>query len=189
MNPHTKFLLVCAEIRDFIKATGEEIEELNKLLKELEDNQFTRRMRVRVIFSSIEAHISHLKSSALAFAMEKEDVFTEDEHLELNDQRKKSDGRIIENRPTLKENLKIAFRALAKSIENGYEIDFGNERARRFFKAADVRNRITHPKSARDWDVSESDLELINGAWIWFGEHLVEVSKYNEVEPADSGNG
>lgn len=47
--------------------------------------------------------------------------------------------------------------------------------------AAEVRNRIAHPKGARDWNVSESDVELIDDAWIWFGEHLVEVIKIHET--------
>lgn len=183
MDLHTQFRLAHTELRKFNDAISQEIEDFNKLASQLEDNQFIRRMKVRIVFSSIEAQISHMKSSAKAFAIGKENLFTEDEYLELLDQRKKSDGRIVEYRPSLKENLKIAFRALAKSIENEYHVDLGTARAKRFFCAADIRNRITHPKSAKDWIVKQSDIAVINDAWIWFGEHLVEVIKISETEP------
>ena len=177
MDTHTHFRLLATELREFLDVTNKEIADFNALSDKLDDNQFTRRMRVRVVFSSIEAHISHMKASSLAFSLSDENTFTTKEQLALRDQRQTSTGKIVENRLPLKENIKIAFKAFSKATRSGYTIDYGSTDAQRFFQAAEVRNRITHPKSASDWLLSEEDIELINEAWTWFGQHLVDVSK------------
>lgn len=177
MDRHTHFRLLGTELREFLDMTNKELAEFNALSDSLDDDQFTRRMRVRVVFSSIEAHISHLKASSLAFSLSDERMFTPEEELELRDQRRTSNGRIVDNRPSLKENIKIAFKAFAKATGTGYIVNYGTKEAVDFFRAADIRNRITHPKSAKDWVLSEEDVDLINKAWIWFGQNLVEVGK------------
>ncbi len=177
MDKQTHLRLLGTELREFLDVTNKEIADFNALADKLDDDQFTRRLRVRVVFSSIEAHISHLKASSMAFSLTEEEMFSAKEQFELLDQRLTSTGKIVENRPSLKENIKIAFKAFSKATSSGYIVDYGTTDAQRFFLAAEIRNRITHPKSAKDWSLSEEDIEQINAAWIWFGQHLANVGK------------
>ena len=181
MDKTTLFQLQFADLRDFLGSINGEVEQYNALAKAAGDTPFQRRLCVRTTFSCIEAHLSHLKASALALTTDQDGLFSEDEKLALQDQEKRvsKSGQItlIPARLTMKENIKLAFSAFSRVAETRHVVDLGNQGAVHFFEAVKVRDRVVHPKSARDWKVSDAEMELVRLAWIWFGRHLVAVSK------------
>ncbi len=180
MNQHTRFKLEMSQLRDFIDETKKEVEEFNRITAEnnLEDSQFLRRMKTRVIFSSIEAYATLMKQSALSLTIDQQDIFSEDEILKLKDLRINQEGKEVTAYQPLKGNLKLAFDAYNRAVhEEGYKADFGSERGKEFLQAVKIRNRIMHPKSKSDWQTDENESELVDKAWVWFGEHLATVGR------------
>lgn len=180
MNPYVQFCLRTASLSDFMKEITEELRLFNELVKDQSDTPFGRRMMVRMIFSIIEANISHLKGSALVFAENPEKTFARKTLLALQDQReRKNDAgkiEVVAARLTMKENIKLAFDTFAQAHGATSGVDFNSAGWSAFLKAVAVRDKVTHPKSGSDWKLSDADVELAKGAWIWFGKNLVEVS-------------
>ena len=137
-------------------------------------------MKARVVFACIEAHVFHLKGSAHTFSLPQDGLFDEEELEKLQDFRRDKGGNIWKLKMSLKDNIRFAFGAFARASGKDYNVDFGNKPAADFLKAVAIRDRITHPKSASDWKISDSESRLIDEAWHWFGRHLVEVSKTTE---------
>lgn len=161
---------------------GSEIKAFNETFgtgKELSD--FGRRCLYRTIFSSIEAYISHLKSSALLFTIDRPDVFSEAERFALRDLEHFVDNKGMVGtrsaRIRLKDNLRLAFRLFGRAMEKDYQVGFDSPGGISFTSAIKVRDRLTHPKDPRDWQIGEAEAKMVIDAWKWFGEHLVEVSR------------
>jgi hypothetical protein len=142
---------------------------------------FTRRTQYRVTFSCNEAHLTHLKLSALLFATPIPDPFSLAEKLALQDLEsyvsQSGDIKTRSARISLKENIAFAFKAFARSIRRSYVVDFGTRDGQRFLEAIKVRDRITHPKNIESWNITDEECKLCSEAYVWFSKHLVEVSK------------
>jgi len=162
-------------------AATAEIDQMNKELGDgLKDSQFKRRTLYRTIFSVVEAYVNHTKEVVHHFCCNTAS-FTNPEKLALldrvyvvNDQ-----GRIEEKDITssMQTNVRMAFWAIAKGMGNDHVVDFGTEGARSFFEAAKVRDRITHPRLKRGWEVADDEIALLNKAWDWFSEQMGICSK------------
>jgi hypothetical protein len=177
MDRFIHFQLRFSELRDFLDLTIEELENFNDLAKREPETAFMRRLRIRVVFSCVEAHIFHLKSTAYACSVVDDRLFTQEQLLELQDLRRTPNGGLQKAKIPLKENMQLAFSAASRVFDKEYKIDFGTKEASIFFQAVAIRDRITHPKSNKDWEVSEADSRLVEQAWNWFGHHLVKVSQ------------
>ncbi|WP_044891837.1 hypothetical protein [Opitutus terrae] len=177
MDRLTLLRLNFAELSELLDMTRSEIASFNDLAAREKDTDFLRRLKVRVVFSCIEAHVFHLKSAACALSEPGD--FSDADKLELQDLRLAQAGFQKAKRP-LKENIKLAFRAYGRVCGKSYKVDFSGEEGARFLAAVEIRDRVTHPKSPRDWRVSASDHRLVDDAWHWFGKHLVAVSSLDE---------
>lgn len=166
-----------SELKDFLNLTAEELDSYNSFAKDQEETPFMRRTKIRIVFSCIEAHVFHLKSTAYTIAQSEPDLFSEEILLKLQDLRKNSRRGFEKAKIPLKENIKLAFSSFAKAAEREYDISFGDRGGQRFLQAVEVRNRITHPKRPSDWRISDEDDSLVDEAWHWFGKHLVAVSE------------
>lgn len=179
MNPLEKFNEEVERLRGFMESIGSEISEFNELVKSTE-SPVLRRIRCRIVFSCIESYISHLKQSALLLTPEDAGFFSPEERLALADlEAHVTDKGVVLTRKAkigLKPNLRLAFRAFAKSHGEEYDIDFGDSGGHAFIRAVKIRDRLTHPKSKEDLQVSVEEDKTVTAAWIWFGEHLVACS-------------
>ena len=177
MDQATEFRLRTSSLRDFLDLTTEELNSFNSIAEMQGDTPFIRRTRIRVVFSCIEAHIFHLKSTAYAFSCVEPGNFSREEILKLQDLRSDKTQGYVRAKIPLKENVSFAFASFAKAFGRKYAINFSDSSGQRFLSAVAIRDRITHPKAPSDWRISDKENSLIEAAWKWFGEHLVAVSK------------
>ena len=185
MDAHINFRLNTASLSDFMKEIQDELRLFNDLVEGKPDTPFGKRMMVRVIFSVIDANVSHMKGSALAFAQHPEKVFQKKTLLALRDlrERKKNNGELelVSARLTVKENIKLAFDAFAQANGATSAVKFNSPEWNDFLKAVSIRDRVTHPKSGADWKLSDADVQLAKNAWLWFGKKMVEVSNRAKI--------
>lgn len=57
---------------------------------------------------------------------------------------------------------------VAKIFSPDLQVDFGNGGWEALKKAIEIRNRIIHPKSVQDLDISEEDIETAQSGFFWF---------------------
>jgi hypothetical protein len=180
MDSETIFKLRYSELRDMMDLIKEELRLFNDYAKDAPESEFLRRLKIRILFGCVEANVAHLKASALLMADNPESLFSRKDMLALQDLEERTDKtgkvEIRSARLTLKENIKLAFRAFGTATKTSFEIDFGSEGGATFLKAIPIRDRIVHPKAAPDWRVTPEDLNTADRAWVWFGEALVRVS-------------
>lgn len=181
MDARTLSQLRFSELRDFIDEIQNELNRFNELVKDKPETAFTRRLKVRVMFSLLEAHVAHLKGVAQTIFEARGETLDEEKELLLQDlqRRKMPDGkiRIVGAKLSLKENSKLAFWAFGKAVGVEHNVDFGGAGGQAFLAAIELRDRVVHPKSSTDWRVSEKEAELCDKAWHWFGENLVVYTK------------
>jgi hypothetical protein len=166
------------ELRALAQATAADIAECNKHILGA-DSPFWRRVAYRTVFSSIEALTSHMKQSALLLSEDRRALFTDAERLALRDVEYaiEDTGVIAERKARIRmlPNLWFALARLAKVSANGCKLEkkAGWDSLTRSVK---VRDRITHPKRAEDYSITDSEMKDLNDAWQWFGKALVEAS-------------
>ena len=175
----TEFERLANELRDLLRAANEDIAECSRWLKSSGDSQFWRRVAYRTVFASIEALVSHLKQSAILFSFHDDEVFSPAEQLAMRDQDFEVDekGRVVERNAKIRflPNVCFAFRVFAVATAKDFQIvkDSGWDALTRAVK---VRDRITHPKSAAAYTISDEEIKWMQDGWRWFGETLVAVS-------------
>lgn len=140
-----------------------------EVLEEQRDSQFLRRATVRAIFSLIEASTEIIKSEIRSTI-----------RLEggQNDLPKKEldvlGGLSITSEPrgqkflSLEENLKLTFKLAAQTWRlPEFQLDAGGENYREFLQAKDARNRLTHPRTYYDIQVTDEDMHCHTVAFKW----------------------
>jgi hypothetical protein len=141
-----------------------------------EDNQFTRRAYIRSMFAMIEGSIWVLKQTVLhaPTADGKPKRLSIAEYALLSDKsfELKNNGETKEQTKYLKlpENFKFTFNILSKSFGIKFDLGIGSTAWQNFLKAQEIRNRITHPKTAAEFEVSNAEILVCTEACSWFNE-------------------
>jgi len=143
--------------------------DLDKLLDEESDSQTWRRNFVRTSWPMIEAYSSTLRN--LCSVLDKHSKFD----------KSKRQKHLLANKATfssvqrIKESMKLAFKI--------HELDekpvFGDQNWQKLQKAVKVRNRITHPNSSRDLQISDKDWQQVYEGIVWLMHEL--FSFFNQV--------
>ncbi len=140
-----------------------------ELLDEQRDSQFLRRAAVRAIFALIEASIEIIKSelrSTLRFKTDK-DQLSEKELIALGGLSTTPNPKTQKFLP-LEDNLKLTFKLAAKIWSlTEFQLDTSGENYREFLMAKDARNRLTHPKTYYDIQVTDEDMHRHTVAFQW----------------------
>ncbi len=138
-----------------------------------EDNQFWRRMFLRAFFSFVEGHIYQMRQKVLHVNSVRplslslaELVVLEEKEYRLNQkgeiEAKDAFGKLSEGSvPFIYE---IYFRVFGGSNPLPREVKGWSA----FIEAIRIRNRITHPKSHTDMDITASELKQVKLAVEWF---------------------
>lgn len=74
-------------------------------------------------------------------------------------------------------NLQFAFRMYGKAGGVAYSIPKGGDEWDKFKRSIKVRDRIMHPKRARDLNVSHDELLMVTAAYVWVFSCQVELYK------------
>ncbi len=144
-----------------------------------EDNQFTRRAYIRSFFGMIEGSIWVLKQTVLLAPVQEGRIkrISAAEYALLSDKTYdlKSNGQPKEQTKYLKlpDNFKFTFGVLEKYFKADFDLGIGTIAWDNFLKAQAIRNRITHPKTSEEFEVTDSEIAICKEACSWFNELIV----------------
>jgi len=69
--------------------------------------------------------------------------------------------------PQFHEGIKLTFKVMSKVARNGFQLDCSVKEWAEFIEATKIRNRLMHPKTAKDLNVSDAELALVANATAW----------------------
>lgn len=167
---------------------------LAELLLETVDIPFHRRTYVRTIFASIEGSIWLMKQVCL-HAVESPDSpeMPISEYLLLSETEYslKGNGDIKEQAKflSLTDNLQFVVKVVNYRHSAGIDLEIGKKTWQNFQEAIKIRNRITHPKSSDDYDITDAEMKLCTKVSHWFNgltkSFLTRLLKNAGLEPTD----
>ncbi len=154
---------------ELIEQLRADVDKAYTLLEEDKSSQYLRRCVVRAVFSLTEAWIEcvkwELRSSVRTGEFQGQLSPTEQEVLgSLHVIGPRSDKFL-----TLDQNVKKTFRLAAKIWDlTNFKLDTGGADFQDFLRAKVARNRLTHPKTVYDIEVSDFDMHChtIAGMWV-----------------------
>ena len=156
---------------DMLAVLDDDILAVKDKLEKKPSSQFWRRNFIRVFFSVVEGYIFTMKRFALD-AHDRGDVqFSLEElallhELEFYLDKGKPKGR--QKFLKLEDNFRFAFLMLAKAVGSPFKLDVGNNRWESFKNTMQIRNRITHPKTCADLEVTNKEMTRVKEAWNWY---------------------
>lgn len=155
------------------------------------DNQFARRAYIRSTFAFLEATVWLLKKVCVTILVQPgnsakrlslaEYALLQDQTYEL---RNNGEPSVQTKHLRLRDNLRFTFNVF--NWISGSKIDpgVGTRSWDAFMRAVAIRNRITHPKSADDMIIADSEIQTCKEVLSWFNEmvaasikELVEASQ------------
>jgi hypothetical protein len=154
-----------------ISAFSEELTELNRVLAQHGPTNFVARLYIRSLFSMLDGYAYYVKHRALSGA-ERARIQLEERDIDiiLEQRRKKNrDGseQVVPKIVPTRQNLAYALKLYARV--RGAEPPLVNGSLPRDFDiAAEARNRITHPKRRRDFELSQAEREAVARLLGWF---------------------
>jgi hypothetical protein len=140
---------------------------------------YVRRNYVRAVFAAIEGSTYGLKRVVLQLWEHKQSKLNADE-LEFLietgiDKKGKSKKRFL----PFDKNIKFVFEVFAKMHDFISTADYNHKGWTVLLDTAEIRNRLMHPKSSKDLDISDTDLDKIREAADWYfstRNQLVELA-------------
>lgn len=150
---------------------------------EAKDSQPARRDFVRSAFAAIEGwlwlyrqNIQEMVASIRGLTPLERSAF-EEKSFSISDTGKlKEQERFVP--------LTVMFRFVVKLAEEEFGerlIDFSSSDWQNFRHAIRIRNRITHPKTSEDLNLSKQDIELVRGALLWIFANVVTGSERTQL--------
>src|ERR1035441_1764804 len=135
-------------------------------------SQAERRMYVRATFATIEAWIYVMKQMALAWhpdpkcptISEAERAFAQEQEYRLTDS---GDVEIRRTKISLEANLRFGFKLMATSGSILSELDVSGSEWQSLRRAIKIRDRITHPKSVADLNISDEHYNDVSAGFGW----------------------
>lgn len=139
---------------------------------------FAHRTLVRTHFALVEGLAYQLRQVTLA-SLEGTELLTLVEVAILKEERyalnAKGHPEVRENFQNFLPNLLFSIRCYTKNHGASYEPNLGHHGWEAMRKAAEVRNRITHPKSDSSLALSEEDLKHFVEAAAWWKATMLEM--------------
>jgi hypothetical protein len=155
-----------------VKAAGAELRDARQELKE-KDTPFRRRGYVRAVFAAIAGAVEAMRQVARLHPEE----FTESELILLRETRPDLDdrGNVVarKNKVPTTADLLFAFKSCMKAFGSELKLEAGDEWAN-FRRGVGIRDRITHPKSAEDFDLSDDDVDCVAEIADWLTERTLK---------------
>jgi hypothetical protein len=137
---------------------------------------FWRRTLVRALFAYIEGSSYRLKQVAPPVAeynsvalSKAETALLTEESYDLND---KGEAIIKKAKLRTAENLLFSVKIVSKAAKSTYEIDKSTEGWSAFKETIKIRDRITHPKSTEELNISDNELKVIMKTMTWFAASI-----------------
>jgi hypothetical protein len=134
---------------------------------------YKKRMAFKAAFAAIEGMIFVRKQWALKRAKEANYSLSElallrEESYRLNH---RGDVEVVQNFLRVPENLLFAWRMARAGTRSNRQIDLGGEGWRCLKESVKVRNRLTHPRSEKDLEVSGDEIDALLKCYVWVLEN------------------
>jgi len=157
---------------EIITAFSEELAEINRIRTDSGMTDFVARLFVRTLFSIFDGYAFYLKQQALAGAAGAGITFSKAEMEVIRELREVQTATGVDIRPKIiptRENLLFALKAFGR-VRGSAPPLVANSLPAAFGVAAEVRNRITHPKKTADFLVSQTERDAVAQLMIWWKE-------------------
>ncbi len=155
-------------LKQFWEAMCDELLAAHRLLSDC-DTAFNRRTLVRTSFAAIEGVTFMLKSYALARL--RGDNISAAEAALLREESFTLDGRgriqVQQRLLPIESNIRFAFSMFGRAKGKEVELDCSGQHWQTFKKAITVRNRIVHPKTTDELQISDEELACTTTAARW----------------------
>lgn len=142
-----------------------------------DDMQSTRRDLVRAVFAAIDGIVWAFRETVVDAArdtygltIEEQAVLSETTYSVSKSGQISTQAKFVPQRAMIKLVARIAFRISGEAV-----VDFSEAEWSLHKSATDVRNRITHPKSATDLHLSDHDVGASLDAFFWLFARLTDV--------------
>ncbi|MEO8491848.1 hypothetical protein [Pseudomonas sp.] len=141
---------------------------------ESNDSQPTRRAYIRSVFAVIEGTVWILKQALLSAAAGPENHHSlrrgEYELLSDKSYELKNNGEIREQIKFLKlqDNIRFTYKMIERYTGTKFNLEINTRDWDNFVNAINVRNRITHPKTAAEFSISDNELIFCKQVTSWF---------------------
>ena len=167
---------IIRETREMLNKVNAELNKCKSFVEADQKSEELRRISVRTLFSGIEVLCYRLKISALVIASDNGIKLKNEEIAMINEESYYlEDNGVAKTKkvyPKFTSNLRFVFRIFARVIESDFMLDVKGEDWKKFKKAVEVRNSITHPKSLQDMIISEDDFKIVTDSYDWFAINL-----------------
>jgi hypothetical protein len=168
-----------AEVEAFLEhISGTYLDDVHEARRRLDASslQFDRRAYIRAVSASVEGLIFEFKQVALVaheagvvtLAPEEVAILREETYDLAENGRPVIRKKLSSLLPTLRFVIPLFGRTLGVQYEPA--VDGAGWQA--FRQAVEIRNRVTHPRSLEDGQVSEADLEVVHQANQWYEDVL-----------------
>jgi len=164
---------------DLLEHLIEDVYKSFEFLDSDKESQYLRRVTVRTVFSFIEGIVQILKfelNSAVRLSRA-EVVLSSKEHEVLHEVKVK-DGDKIKIIIPVEQNLKRTFK-LAGKIWNlkGYQFNTNCSQHTYFMYAKETRNKLTHPRTYYDIEISDDEMSYVAHAFEWVRQEFVRLNE------------
>lgn len=140
--------------------------------------EYHRRQYVRAVFAQLEGSTFTLKQLALPSDTSSltvaELALLRGETYRLNDA---GEAVVTPAYLTLASDMRFAFRTYAKSVGLEYELPVTEPGWSALMRAKKIRDRLMHPRTAKDLEVTDSELACTTEAAEWFQTQYQEISE------------
>lgn len=140
-----------------------------EVLEEDKGSQFLRRSLVRTVFSFIEGIIHIIKFEIRSeYRLEKTEIDLTRKEKEVLYEEKIGNGETIKIFIATDDNLKKTFNIAKKVWElERYHFNAGGSEYEHFLKAKKARDRLTHPRTFYDVEITDDDMFYMASSFEW----------------------
>lgn len=148
-------------------------------ISETSDTQVARRAYVRAAFALIECNLN-LMADVVVRAVGRDEVHLEPAEIEFFGEKpftSDKDGTKA-FRPkflSIQDRVWPTFELFSRLYGKRFRLHKGDTGWVRFTGAIKIRNRITHPKDATSFEISEEELEIVEDARRWFANSVEDL--------------
>ncbi len=157
------------ELSDMVQVLGDDCSEQYSSIQD-NNSQTHRRAYVRSVFALIEGVLHRMKLTAAHMGSHMftlsipELVMINEETFDVDDK-----GEVVAKRVFVKflNNVKFAFRTYSKSFGSSFELSLGGKGWWSLRECVKVRDRLMHPKTILDLEVTDAEVDATKIAFNW----------------------
>ena len=156
-------------MHDLFESLLDDVCDSYKILESDKESQHFRRATVRNVFSFIEAVVHIIKYEVKSDLRLNRFTYTlSTNNSEVLYEEKIRNGETISFFIPIDENIKKTFSLASKIWElEGFNLNTNDEKYRAFLMAKEARNKLTHPRTYYDIQITNDDMSNVSKAYIW----------------------